>query len=309
MTLILAVILICASMVSLLSLRRKQGRLHIFNKITTQKKIFSSMVESSTQKDKELFRENVNKSLIGNIKKNYYLIMNSSTDRIKLLGIITLSIIVSYIVNKLYFDLNPYAILLASFIVTIMTLLVIKKRRLKKYFYENFPEALNMILGVVSSGASVSAGFKECAEKLEGTIGLTMKEICNRLDVGENPHNVLLNSYRHLPFPEYYFFILTIMVNLDGGGELKEVLSRLSKMLTNNRILAKTRDSKTAELRMTVMILGAMPGLFILLLRFISKENFEYLMDTEGGHVILYYTVASVSFGVLLIRTMINKII
>lgn len=309
MTLILAIVLIFAALISLLSLRRKQERLQIFNKTMKQKNSFLSMIESRLREDKESVWESFNSSLINKIKTNYYLIINNSTDKMKLLGIITLGIAFGFIFNYLYLNLNSYTVLFSSFIITLIILVIVKKRRLKKHFYESFPEALNIIIGVVSSGASVSVGFNECATKMDGVVATTMKEVCSRLELSENPHNVLLNSYRHLPFPEYYFFILTIMVNLDGGGELKDVLSRLSKMLTNNRILAKTRDSKTSELRMTVMILAAIPLGFLLLLKFISPDNYEYLINTEGGHIILYYVAGSVTFGIFLIKKMINKII
>jgi len=99
------------------------------------------------------------------------------------------------------------------------------------------------------------------------------------------------------------------MVNLDSGGELKEIFSRLSKMLTSNRIMAKTRDGKTAELRMTMYILGVMPFGFIGILRLVSEANYDLLMNSDGGHYILYYVIGSVVFGFLLIRSWINKII
>ncbi|WP_392564688.1 type II secretion system F family protein [Orbus wheelerorum] len=307
MIFIFALVLIMAALISLFSLRRKHERLHVFNKTKITKKPFPSQLRNRNSEDKESLWKNANASLINKIIINYSLIINNSTNKLKLAGIMTFGMVFALVINYLYLNLNAYLVLSFSFIATVIIVLSIKKRRLKKNFYNSFPEALLIITGIVSSGGSVSVGFYECSTKLEGPVATAMKEICNRLDMGENSHNVLLNSYYRLPFPEYYFFILTVMVNIDSGGELKEVLSRLSKMLTNNRILNKVRDSKTAELRMSVIILAAIPIGFVLLLKLISPDNYQYLMETKIGNYILYYTSISVIFGIFFIRRMINK--
>ncbi len=309
MILTLAITLIFSAIMSLLSLRKKKERLSIFNKITQQKVSLLSLVEAQINDNKESFIKNVNQAIANKIKTNYYLLLGESQDKLKLIGMIMLGIIACFVANFMFLNLNGYLVFFGGLFITINVLIFVKKFILAKRFYDNFPEALNTITGIVSAGSSVSVGFKECANKMDGPVAQVMRDICGRWDIGENPQTVLLNSYRRLPFPEYYFFVLTIIVNLDGGGELKDVLSRLSKMLTNNRILVKTRDSKTAELRMTVWVLAAIPIGFIFILKGIVPENYHYLVDTDGGHKILYYVVGSVVFGVLLIKKMISKIV
>lgn len=311
MNAILALALIFAALIGFISLRRKKERLQIFHQVSIKKTSWSSAIEEQLASTNRPFWENFYQSMTNTFQKSYYLVFSdySINEKFKLLGLLILGGIAGLIINYFYLNLGFYIAFFGSIAATLFLIIFIKKRRLKKDFYDKFPEVLSLIIGVVSSGASVSIGFKECAEKIEGTVGLTMKEVSSRLDIGENADNVLMSSYRRLCFPEYYFFIVTIMVNLDKGGELKEVLVRLSKMLANNRILTKTRDSKTAELRMTVLILAAIPVFFVLLLRVIAPDNYNYLIETQVGNMILYYVVTSVTVGILFIKKMINKVI
>lgn len=311
MNIILALALIVAALVGVISLRRKRERLQIFNQVSAKKTSLLSAIEEQLSNTNVSFWQNLSQSIIGKFQTNYYLLFDdiSQHEKFKLFGLLILGGIAGLVINFFYLNSGLYITFFSSMVITLFIIIYIKRRRLKKEFYDKFPEALNLIIGVVSSGSSVSVGFSECAEKIDGIVGLTMKEVSNRLDIGENADSVLMTSYRRLYFPEYYFFILTIMVNLDKGGELKEVLARLSKMLANNRILAKTRDSKTAELRMTVIILAAIPIFFVLLLRIIAPENYNYLIETKGGNIILYYVISSVTIGILFIKKMINRVV
>lgn len=308
MNTILGFVLLIASLISLFSLKRQYERLQIFKKVSLENSSALSKLESKLEERKVSFWQNIVLSISLSFKSNYNILINNLPSKLHLIIIIIIGVICGLTANYLYLQLDSYLVIAASIIITLFGLLFILKRKVKKQFYNDFPEALNLMIGVISSGSSISVAFSECALRSAGPVGKTMKEISTRIDLGDNPHNVLLNSYRLLPFPEYYFFILTIMVNLDGGGELKDVLAKLNKMISNNAMLAKTRDGKTAELRMTMLILSCMPPGFVFLLKFISEENYRYLLDTDGGHIILYYVFASELIGILLIKKMVSKV-
>lgn len=308
MNFIFGFILVLASVLSLFSLKRKHDRLQIFNLVTQQNNSSLSLFDSKLSEHKVSLWQSTTRSIIINFKNNYILLIDNLPSKMHLVFMIFAGIISGVIFNYLYLSIDNIPVIFGSAIISIWLILFIVKRKVKKQFYETFPEALSTIIGIISSGSSISVAFQQCA-KMEGSVGRTMKEINSRMEVGENPHNVLLNSYRLLPFNEYYFFVLTVMVNLDGGGELKDVLTNLSKVLTSNAALAKVRDGKTAELRMTLMILSVIPPGFILLLKFLAKENYELLINTDAGHYILYYVAFSELLGILFIRKMINKAI
>lgn len=308
MNFIFGFILVLASVLSLFSLKRKHDRLQIFNLVTQQNNSALSLFDSKLDEHKVSLWQSTARSIIINFKNNYILVIDNLPSKMHLVFMIFAGIISGVIVNHLYLGIDNIPVIFGSAIFSIWLILFIVKRKVKKQFYETFPEALSTIIGVISSGSSISVAFQQCA-KMEGSVGRAMKEVSSRMEVGENPHNVLLNSYRLLPFNEYYFFVLTVMVNIDGGGELKDVLTNLSKVLTSNAALAKIRDGKTAELRMTLLILSLIPPGFILLLKGIAEENYNLLIDTEAGHYILYYVACSELLGILFIKKMINKAI
>ncbi|OCG68831.1 MULTISPECIES: type II secretion system F family protein [unclassified Gilliamella] len=309
MIIVLSIVLVLVGVTNIFSLRNRRERLQAFYRVEVKKNSsLVSLVEERLTKRKRSFFAQIALDL-KIIIKSYYAILMIEQSKARLIVYILVGIIAGIFLNQRYIGYGNYIVIPASFIATIVAIIFFKKKQISKKFYETFPEALNAFSGVVSSGYAVTTGFKVCGNSIDGIVGKIMKEIDSRLELGESAESVLFNSYQRLPFPEYYFFILTIMVNLDSGGELKEIFNRLAKMLTNNRILTKTRDGKTAELRMSIKILGCMPFGFIFALKGISETHYNYLVDTAIGHYLLYYVVASVVIGFLIINGMINKII
>ena len=308
MIIVLSIALIFAAIMNILALRRRRERLQVFYNVEPKVVSLMSLVENQIAGKEQSFSDQVLFGINTSIKFNYRLLMMGKSKTRTFMYILA-GTVACILLNEKYLNYDNFLVIPVGVVFSIYVICLFRKRKLKADFYSNFPEALNIITGLIASGYAITTTFKTCANSIEGIVGTTFKEVNDRLEVGDNVENVLINSYMQLPFPEYYFFILTVMVNLDSGGELKEIFSRLGKMLTNNRIMAKTRDGKTAELRMTMYILGVMPFLFIGVLRVVSEDNYNLLMNTDGGHYILYYVIGSVITGFLIIKSWINKII
>ena len=290
MIFILSIVLIFAAIINLFVLRRRRERLQVFYSVEPKSVSLLSLLESQIAGREKSFSDHVLFGINTWLKFNFRLLMSGESKSRTFIYILA-GTIAGIFLNKKYLGYDNYVVIPFSLMFTIAVICIFRKKRLKADFYSNFPEALNIITGLIASGYAISTTFKTCGNSIEGVVGKTLKEVSDRLEVGDSVENVLINSYLQLPFPEYYFFILTVMVNLDSGGELKEIFSRLGKMLTDNRIMAKTRDGKTAELRMTMWILGAMPFCFIGILKLVSEENYNILSNTDGGHYILYYVI------------------
>lgn len=308
MIIVLSIALIFAAIMNILALRRRRERLQVFYNVEPKVVSLMSLVENQIAGKEQSFSDQVLFGINASFKFNYRLLMMGKSKARTFMYILA-GTVACILLNEKYLNYDNFLVIPVGVVFSIYVICLFRKRKLKADFYSNFPEALNIITGLIASGYAITTTFKTCANSIEGIVGTTFKEVNDRLEVGDNVENVLINSYMQLPFPEYYFFILTVMVNLDSGGELKEIFSRLGKMLTNNRIMAKTRDGKTAELRMTMYILGVMPFLFIGILRIVSEDNYNILMNTDGGHYILYYVIGSVITGFLIIKSWINKII
>uniref|UniRef100_UPI0031D0CDC5 type II secretion system F family protein n=1 Tax=Klebsiella sp. TaxID=576 RepID=UPI0031D0CDC5 len=214
----------------------------------------------------------------------------------------------SFYVNQNYLNLSPLIIHPACFVLTLYGLYLNSKKKMRLEFDAQFSEALNIINSSIRAGNSVIQGIEQCGQKIDGVLGDEFRQISQRLEIGEDAESVFLASWRRLPFSEYYFFIITVQLNMKGGGQVKEVMSRLGTLISNARVLEKKKYAMTSEVRMSIKILTAIPIFFFFFLKFQSPANFDILLHHPTGQMMLYYAICSILLGLLIVWMMMNKI-
>ena len=170
-----------------------------------------------------------------------------------------------------------------------------------KEFEEAFPVALNMLTSAVSAGESITQAISYVGEALEGRVADEFKTMGKRLQLGESPDEVFRRSCIRFPYPTFYFFVITIQANMERGGQLKDIIQRLNRLMFNIRAIEKKKYALTSEARTSAKIVGAIPFIFLVMMRFMSPDNYEFLMNDPQGRLLLYYMLASEAIGVAII--------
>ncbi|ARU93159.1 hypothetical protein A7K99_04725 [Tatumella citrea] len=232
----------------------------------------------------------------------------SSAALIKNLLIPVLVTMVLLAVNAMYigFPLSWVLVvgLIASYLVTYK---IIKKRR-HKQFSLNFSEALTTIGGAISAGRTFLQAMSDYSQNSNNSLSREFSAISRRLNFGEQAEIVFMESWRNYPYREYYFFIVAILLNINSGGRLREVLNKLQRSISSGVAMEKKMLSMTSEMRMSSKITGAIPFIFLVLLKFISPENFQYVLEDEDGRILLYYLIGSEVVGLLVIKFLMRKL-
>lgn len=202
-----------------------------------------------------------------------------------------------------WFEVLPLALIAAWF----LGYAYLQKRE-RKRFEETFPDALNMLASSLSAGESIGRGIGYVGSKLEGEVGREFKLMSERLNVGEPIDDVFRKSCRRFPYPSFHFFVITLRANMQRGGQLKEVMSRLNRQMFEARAVERKKFALTSEARISAKIVGATPFFFLFILQFLSRENFEFVMYHPEGRPILYYLIISESIGMLIIWALMKKV-
>lgn len=212
------------------------------------------------------------------------------------------------IFNKFVTHQDEFNVIGAGFILSLLVLVRVEKRILQKSFSRVFPEALSVINGALTSGNSISQALADCALIMPEPLGEEFGRISRRLNVGEAPERVLKSSYKRLPFKEYYFFTVAILINLKSGARLREVLLRLGKTVANAKAIESKKMAMTSEVRMSSKITAIIPFIFLFGLQYLSPINYEYIMNDPDGRGILYYFLGSEAFGMVCVMFLMRKL-
>ncbi len=211
-------------------------------------------------------------------------------------------------INSNYLNFNIIIIFPMVFIITLYALYLRSKKKMRQEFEASFSEAISIVTSSLRGGNSVMQGIEHCGEKLGGLLGKEFRQVAQRLEIGEEPQQVFMDSWERLPYREYYFFIVTVLVNMKGGGQIKLVMERLGVLIADSKIMERKKYAMTSEARMSVKILAIIPVIFFLFLQYTSPDSVDILLHHSTGQLIFYYAIGSILFGLLIVWMMMNKI-
>ncbi|MEZ8037701.1 type II secretion system F family protein [Vibrio crassostreae] len=267
---------------------------------------FEGVSGSRTVIDSESFDISYKKKLRDKYKQfNKLLNPNAGS---KLLLFMSISSVAVYFINDWFLRLEYWKVWLGLIpILFIMFILKLSGLREKK-FKDNFPDALNILSGALSSGQSIVHAFEYVGTQLDNEVGKEFKKMSERLLIGEDPDDVLARSASTFPYVEYFFFASTIRINLSRGGQLKNVINRINRIMFEARAIEKKKNALTSEARSSAKIIAALPVVFMFILKLTSPENYQFVMFEEGGKPIFYYVLISEMIGFVLIYMILRSV-
>nr|WP_086940344.1 type II secretion system F family protein [Thaumasiovibrio occultus] len=201
-------------------------------------------------------------------------------------------------INEMFINANKWLVIATFLLFATWLAWQWLKKRERQRFNDAFPDALNLLAGAVTAGESLMHAIIFVGKSLDNTVGREFKFMGERLQIGEPPDEVFAKACHHFPYQPFYFFIITLRANMNRGGQLKDVMMRLNRLMFDSRALEKKKAAMTSEARMSAKIVAAIPFCFILLLKYMSPENYEFITANPAGKPILYYLLISEAIGI-----------
>lgn len=220
---------------------------------------------------------------------------------IKIIAVMVLLFFAAVEINNRFFRGNVYLIALIVEVIGLTFIYMWLQKREREIFEESFPDALNMLAGAVSSGESIMHAIMYVGKSLDGDVGTEFRLMGERLQLGESADDVLRKSCRRFPYASFHFFVITLRANMHRGGQLKDVITRLNRLMFDARSIDKKKYALTSEARMSAKIVAAIPFIFLFIMQSMSPANYDFVMFTDAGRPILYYMLASETIGMLII--------
>lgn len=237
----------------------------------------------------------------------YYFIAGDKKKLVKHIVISVSAFFVLFFINLTYFRLESSLFVQIFLLLFIVFVWKFGQYRTQKMFNAMFPEVIQIMNAAATGGAGLLQSLERCGRDLTGPLGEEFKSIHKRLSLGEEPMSVFDDSYTRYPYKEFYFFITIIRTNLSKGGQIREVISRLGRVIADSKKMEQKKKAMTSEARMSAFIVGMFPIAFFLFMQFAMPENFDFLINDPSGQVVLYYVFGSELFGMLIIWWLMRK--
>jgi tight adherence protein B len=140
-----------------------------------------------------------------------------------------------------------------------------KRNRRQRALSDQLPEALDFLSRVLRSGHSFSTGLQMLADELSDPLSSEFRRCYDQHSLGQSVEDSLRDTAARIGSTEFSFFVTTVCIQRQTGGDMSEVLGNISEMIRARIRLQSHVMAKTAEGRFTGYILVAFPILMFFL--------------------------------------------
>lgn len=184
----------------------------------------------------------------------------------------------------------------------------VSTRRTRRFhkFEALFPEAIELLGRAVRAGHAFTTALELIANELSEPVSGEFRKLFEEQKFGLPLRDALLNLAERVPIVDVKFFVTAVMLQRETGGNLAEILDKLSYVIRERFKILRQVRVYTAQGRLTMMILMALPPLLVLMLMFVNRDFISILFTDPIGHVLLAVGIIFQTIGFFLIRKIIN---
>jgi tight adherence protein B len=154
------------------------------------------------------------------------------------------------------------------------------KRRVGK-FTARFPDAIELMVRGLRSGLPISETLGIVADELPGAIGDEFRTVSDKMKIGRTMEAALQDVADRLGTPEFQFFVITLAIQRETGGNLAETLANLADVLRKRAQMKLKIKAMSSESKASAWIVGSLPFIVFLLIWFINGKYMQTFFVDE----------------------------
>jgi tight adherence protein B len=131
-------------------------------------------------------------------------------------------------------------------------------RRLTK-FNVNFPDAIELMVRGLRSGLPITETLGIVASEIQGPVGIEFRIVNDKMKIGRTMEVALQETADRIGTAEFQFFVITLAIQRETGGNLAETLSNLADVLRKRAQMKLKIRAMSSESKASAYIVGSLP--------------------------------------------------
>jgi tight adherence protein B len=206
------------------------------------------------------------------------------------------------------FALGFTAILLAAIVTAAMFILYLVRQRSQRIssFGEQLPDAIDIIVRGVRVGLPFISAVALVAREMPDPVGTEFGMLADEIGFGLDIRSALDNLYRRVGQPDLLFLTVSVSIQAQTGGNLGEILSRLSRLMRNRATMRLKIRALSAEGRASAITLSAFPFILFFFVNFISPTYYGAIRSNPIVEPAIYLGLISLFVGNVIMYRMVH---
>lgn len=219
-------------------------------------------------------------------------------------GLCSLSLVA--VTKRVHAPIFSYPV--AGLIGALLPLVYVYRRRKKRIsrFSEQLPEALELMANSLRSGNTVQSSMQLIAEEFAPPISQEFAIVSESIRLGIPVEQALDEMAERVVNNDLQFFVTAVSMQRQCGGDLAEVLDKISWLIRERFHIQGQVQALTGEGRMSGAVLLALPVVIFILIYLLNPEYAVLLFTEPSGRKMLGVAIFMQFLGAIVIRKIIN---
>jgi tight adherence protein B len=179
----------------------------------------------------------------------------------------------------------------------------IKRNRRQEKLLSQLPDAFDLMSRIIRAGQTMSQAMQAVADEFAPPIASEFGFCYEQQNLGLPPETAMRELSRRTGLLELKIFVTALMVQQQTGGNLAEMLDKLSGIIRERYKLRGKIKALTAEGRFQgIILLGLPPAVFLMMLG-LNRDYAGILLENSW---LLWAMVISETLGAIWIRKIVN---
>ena len=178
--------------------------------------------------------------------------------------------------------------------------------RRKRKINEALPDGLALIAGAMRAGSTFSIAIQALVEEQDGPLGQEFSLLLREQRVGARMEEALDNLAERVQTEEMDLFVSAALIAQEVGGNLSEILQRLSETIRRKLEMEGKIKALTAQGVLQGYVVTALPFMIMLALFFVEPEATKPLFSRLLGWLFLGVIVVLQVIGGITIRKIVR---
>ena len=179
------------------------------------------------------------------------------------------------------------------------------QRRIKK-FNSNFPDAIELMVRGLRSGLPITETLGIVASEISGPVGIEFRAVSDKMKIGRTMEAGLQETADRLGTAEFQFFVITLAIQRETGGNLAETLSNLANVLRMRAQMKLKIRAMSSESKASAYIVGSLPFIVFALVWMINPHYMAGFFSDQRLMVAGLGGLTWMSIGAFIMAKMVN---
>ena len=162
-----------------------------------------------------------------------------------------------------------------------------RRQRRQRRFEARFSDALDMMTRSLRAGHALGGAIQHVGEHMPDPVGTEFLRVAEEIRLGVDPGEALSGLQTRVPTEDTRFFCTAVNLQRGSGGNLAEILDRLSEVIRERfKILSQAR-ALSAQHKWSAVCVGLAPVVFALIFGLLQPSYFDALWQSPLRYTLL----------------------